>query len=41
MRSRLAWWLVSSAAVDPVSSMPEFKAGSVTVRALDPEEMIR
>ncbi|MEX5295332.1 molybdopterin oxidoreductase family protein [Kocuria sp. CPCC 205268] len=30
--------LVSSAAVDPVSSMPEFKAGSVTVRALAPEE---
>ncbi|MFI7484283.1 molybdopterin oxidoreductase family protein [Kocuria sp. M1R5S2] len=33
--------LVSSAAVDPVSSMPEFKAGSVTVRAIDPEEMTR
>ena len=33
--------LVSSDAVDPISSMPEFKAGSVTVRAIDPEERIR
>ena len=33
--------LVSAAAVDPVSSMPEFKAGAVTVRALDPEETAR
>lgn len=33
--------LVSSDAVDPISSMPEFKAGSVTVRAIDPEEMTR
>lgn len=33
--------LVSSDAVDPVSSMPEFKAGSVTVRAIDPQESTR
>ncbi|MFI7496618.1 molybdopterin oxidoreductase family protein [Kocuria sp. M4R2S49] len=33
--------LVSAAAVDPVSSMPEFKAGSVTVRALAAEETTR
>jgi assimilatory nitrate reductase catalytic subunit len=33
--------LVSSTAVDPVSAMPEFKAGSVTVRAIDAEETTR
>lgn len=33
--------LVSSTAVDPVSAMPEFKAGSVTVRAVDAEEAPR
>ncbi|MCM3687858.1 molybdopterin oxidoreductase family protein [Kocuria rosea] len=33
--------LVSSTAVDPISSMPEFKAGAVTVRAIDPEETTR
>jgi assimilatory nitrate reductase catalytic subunit len=33
--------LVSSDAVDPISAMPEFKAGSVTVRAIDPEETTR
>ncbi|GAA1746604.1 molybdopterin oxidoreductase family protein [Kocuria aegyptia] len=33
--------LVSSGAVDPLSAMPEFKAGSVTVRALDAEEATR
>ena len=33
--------LVSSTAVDPISAMPEFKAGSVTVRAIDAEETTR
>ncbi|WP_424347125.1 molybdopterin oxidoreductase family protein [Kocuria sp. CH-021] len=33
--------LVSAAAVDPVSAMPEFKAAAVTVRALAPEEAVR